>query len=202
MVVVGVDLSDKEVDAIQDAIKTQALAQPRVDFLRKSLANSLIVKAKDLEQAIKFSNAYAPEHLVLLYEGAAASVPRIKNAGSVFVGPWSPVSMGDYASGTNHTVRLPDHPAFSLLGPAANSLSRHPPASFAPSQLPTSGFARQYSGVSTLSFLKHMTVQELTADGIRNLGPTVETLARLEGLGAHEYAVTLRLKWLEENGGK
>jgi phosphoribosyl-ATP pyrophosphohydrolase/phosphoribosyl-AMP cyclohydrolase/histidinol dehydrogenase len=137
VVVVCVDLSDKEIEAIQDAIKEQALAQPRVDFLRKSLANSLIVKAKDLgksppclaqrstqlafvpcrsltdplyclfvspEQGIKFSNAYAPEHLVLLYEGAAASVPRIKNAGSVFVGPWSPVSMGDYASGTNHTV--------------------------------------------------------------------------------------------------
>jgi phosphoribosyl-ATP pyrophosphohydrolase/phosphoribosyl-AMP cyclohydrolase/histidinol dehydrogenase len=70
------------------------------------------------------------------------------------------------------------------------------------SQLPTSGFARQYSGVSTLSFLKHMTVQELTAEGIKKLGPTVETLAHLEGLGAHEYAVTLRLQWLNQNEGK
>jgi len=117
---------------------------------------------EDLDAALAFSNDYAPEHLILHIEKAAAAVARVQNAGSVFVGPFSPESCGDYASGTNHT-------------------------------LPTNGYARQFSGVNTLSFQKHITSQELTADGLKALGPVVATLADCEGLQAHANAVRIRL---------
>jgi len=110
-----------------------------------------------------FSNDYAPEHLILHLRDAKAVAEKVQNAGSVFVGQYSPESCGDYASGTNHT-------------------------------LPTNGYARQFSGVNTQSFQKHITSQELTADGLRTLGPIVATLADVEGLGAHANAVRIRLR--------
>ena len=93
-------------------------------------------------------------------------LPKIRNAGSVFLGTWTPETMGDYCSGTNHV-------------------------------LPTYGFARAYSGLSLTDFMRRMTVQELTADGLRDLGPTAITIAGLEGLDAHANAVQVRLAHLQ-----
>ncbi|KAK4053475.1 trifunctional histidinol dehydrogenase [Microbotryomycetes sp. JL201] len=165
VILLTVDASDEQIMEIESEIKKQALALPRVDIIRKSIAHSLIIKCKDLDQAIQVSNDYAPEHLILQLQNAAEVVSKINNAGSIFVGAYSPESCGDYASGTNHT-------------------------------LPTAGWAKQYSGVSTLSFLKHITAQELSADGLGKLGPVVETLAKAEGLNAHQMAVTIRLNKL------
>jgi histidinol dehydrogenase len=110
-----------------------------------------------------FSNQYAPEHLILATANWQQLTPKIINAGSVFLGNLTPESVGDYASGTNHT-------------------------------LPTSSFAKAYSGVSVDSFVKKITFQHITPDGIKNIGPTVEILAELEGLKAHKNAVSVRLK--------
>ena len=109
---------------------------------------------------------YAPEHLIINVKDAEKWEGLIENACSVFIGPWTPESVGDYASGTNHV-------------------------------LPTYGYARMYSGVSLDSFLKFMTVQSLTEEGLRNLGPYVATMAEIEGLDAHKRAVTLRLEDIE-----
>ncbi|KAI9467032.1 histidine biosynthesis trifunctional-protein [Lactarius psammicola] len=162
VVLVSVNLSASVLSEIESQIDTQARALERVDIIRQSVAKSIIVQVEDLEAALAFSNDYAPEHLILHIEKAAAAVARVQNAGSVFVGPFSPESCGDYASGTNHT-------------------------------LPTNGYARQFSGVNTLSFQKHITSQELTADGLKALGPVVATLADCEGLQAHANAVRIRL---------
>ncbi|KAH9045387.1 histidine biosynthesis trifunctional-protein [Lactarius pseudohatsudake] len=169
VVLVSVNLSASVLSEIESQIDTQARALERVDIIRQSVAKSIIVQVEDLEAALAFSNDYAPEHLILHIEKAAAAVAHVQNAGSVFVGPFSPerqvvsvLRCGDYASGTNHT-------------------------------LPTNGYARQFSGVNTLSFQKHITSQELTADGLKALGPVVATLADCEGLQAHANAVRIRL---------
>ncbi|KZT12490.1 histidine biosynthesis trifunctional-protein [Laetiporus sulphureus 93-53] len=165
VVLVAVNLSDEKLAEIERELDTQARALPRVHIVRESISKSNIVKVHSVEEAIRFSNDYAPEHLILHLENANAAVPLVDNAGSVFVGPYSPESCGDYASGTNHT-------------------------------LPTNGYARQFSGVNTLSFQKHITSQEVSADGLRNLGPVVATLADCEGLDAHANAVRVRLRTL------
>jgi len=162
VVLVAIDLEPSIVSEIESQVDAQARALERVEIVRESVAKSTIVIVDDLDAAFAFSNDYAPEHLILHIENAAGAVSRVENAGSVFVGPFSPESCGDYASGTNHT-------------------------------LPTNGYARQFSGVNTLSFQKHITSQELTADGLRALGPTVATLADCEGLQAHANAVRIRL---------
>ena len=122
-----------------------------------------MVIVDDLEMAVEVSNRYAPEHLILQCNDARALLPAIRNAGSVFVGQWTPESVGDYCSGTNHV-------------------------------LPTYGYARSYSGLSLDQFMRGMTVQELTRDGLAGLSGTVVTLAGLEGLDAHASAVTRRLR--------
>ncbi|OCH94143.1 histidine biosynthesis trifunctional-protein [Obba rivulosa] len=165
VVLVTVNLSDDAVSDIEAEVDAQARALPRVDIVRQSISKSIIVRTQSVEEAIAFSNEYAPEHLILHLRNAPAAVPMVENAGSVFVGPYSPESCGDYASGTNHT-------------------------------LPTNGYARQFSGVNTLSFQKHITSQEVTADGLRKLGPVVATLADCEGLDAHANAVRIRLRAL------
>jgi len=134
--------------------------------MRQSISKSNIVKTSNVQEALEFSNDYAPEHLILHLKDARGAVSSVQNAGSVFVGPYSPESCGDYASGTNHT-------------------------------LPTNGYARQFSGVNTQSFQKHITSQEVTSDGLKELGPIVATLADCEGLGAHANAVRIRLKELQ-----
>jgi histidinol dehydrogenase len=138
----------------------------RQGVAREALSGSRIVLVEDLESAIEVSNRYGPEHLILEVEDARHWLERVTNAGSVFLGAWSPEPVGDYCSGANHV-------------------------------LPTNGHARAYSGLSLLDFTKRITVQELTPDGLRSLGPTARTLAELEGLDAHARAVTIRIDALE-----
>ena len=126
-----------------------------------SLAHSYAVVFPDIREMVDFAEAYAPEHLIIAMENASDVAGRITAAGSVFVGPWSPESAGDYASGTNHT-------------------------------LPTSGWARSCSGVNIDSFLRKMTLQEITRDGLASLAPTIVSMAQVEGLEAHARAVTIR----------
>lgn len=150
----------KEVDK---EIQKQLETLPRTEIARQALANSYAVHTTTLEEALDFSNKYAPEHLIIALEDYQQFIPRILNAGSVFLGPLSPESVGDYASGTNHT-------------------------------LPTSGYARSYSGVSVDSFVKKITFQHISPDGIQHIGPTVEILAGMEELEGHKRSVSIRLK--------
>lgn len=138
----------------------------RESTLRQSIAHARIFLVDSLDVAFDVSNAYAPEHLIVQTRDARTWLPRIRNAGSVFLGTWTPETMGDYCSGTNHV-------------------------------LPTYGFARAYSGLSMTDFMKRITVQELSDDGLRDLGPTAVTIAQLEGLDAHANAVQVRLRHLE-----
>ena len=134
----------------------------RAAIAEQSLINSRIIIVDDVNSAIEVSNRYAPEHLILQFGNARDALPAIRNAGSVFVGPWTPESVGDYCSGTNHV-------------------------------LPTYGYASSYSGLGVDQFMRQMTVQELSRDGLQGLGPTVTTLAGLEGLDGHAAAITRRL---------
>jgi histidinol dehydrogenase len=156
-------------ESVAAQIEKQMQTLGRVDTLRKSIEHARLFVVDTLDTAIDLSNAYAPEHLILQVAGARDWLPKVRNAGSVFLGSWTPETMGDYCSGTNHI-------------------------------LPTYGFARAYSGLSLHDFLKRMTVQELTSDGLRELGPTAMTLAALEGLDAHSNAVRVRLAHLD--GGR
>lgn len=158
---------ETDISAISDALKKQLADLPRKEFAARAIENSFIVVVNDSKTAIRFSNRYAPEHLIINTKDADWLAARVSNAGSVFIGPLTPESMGDYASGTNHT-------------------------------LPTYGYARMYSGVSLSSFQKFITMQKISEKGLRDLGPTVEILAELEGLDAHKQAVSLRLKKLKE----
>ena len=141
----------------------------RESTLRQSIDHSRIVLVDSLDVAFEVSNEYAPEHLIVQTRNARSWLPKIRNAGSVFLGTWTPETMGDYCSGTNHV-------------------------------LPTYGFARAYSGLSLTDFLKRMTVQELTSDGLRDLGPVAVSIAELEGLDAHANAVQVRLAHLDRQG--
>jgi len=151
------------IDGAIEALERQLPVLPRAEIAGKAIANSYAVLVSDLKQAMQFSNLYAPEHLILATENWQQVTGDIVNAGSVFLGNLTPESVGDYASGTNHT-------------------------------LPTSAYARAYSGVSVDSFIKKITFQHITPDGIKNIGPSVEILAELEGLHAHKNAVTVRIE--------
>ncbi|MGN6397367.1 MAG: histidinol dehydrogenase [Mucilaginibacter sp.] len=144
-------------------VDEQLTVLPRAEIAKVAIENSYIVVTNSLDEAMDFSNLYAPEHLILATANWQQLTGRIINAGSVFLGNLTPESAGDYASGTNHT-------------------------------LPTSSYARAYSGVSVDSFVKKITFQYITPEGIQNIGPSVEILAELEGLHAHKNAVTLRMK--------
>ncbi|KAI9159532.1 trifunctional histidinol dehydrogenase [Blastocladiella emersonii ATCC 22665] len=165
VVLVAVDMTDADVARVEAAVEKQANLLPRVDIVRQCLPKSWIVRAPTMAAAVAFSNAYAPEHLILNFASddlAKSLVDQITNAGSVFVGAYSPESCGDYASGTNHT-------------------------------LPTYGYARMYSGVNTHTFVKHITTQHLSRDGLDRLADCVITLAEVEGLDAHARAVAIRV---------
>ena len=136
---------------------------PRRDIAMQALLQSRCIIAPDLKTAVAISDAYAPEHLILQIQEPEKWARQIQNAGSVFLGPWSPESAGDYASGTNHV-------------------------------LPTYGLARGMSGLSLDSFLKHITFQHISREGLAHIGPAVEHLAQLEGLEAHRLAVSVRLQ--------
>jgi histidinol dehydrogenase len=144
-------------------LKTQVEKLPRKEIAEAALKNSKAIVLKTIIDCIAFSNLYAPEHLILAIEDSQRLIPKISNAGSVFLGNYSCESAGDYASGTNHT-------------------------------LPTNGYARNYSGVSLDSFVKKITFQQLSKQGIKNIGPAIEIMAETEQLFAHKNAVTVRLK--------
>lgn len=160
--VVLVAFEEAFVKSVQQEVETQLKALPRANIARKALQNSAAVVVSNRAEAINLINEYAPEHLILSLEEVTAFSDQIINAGSVFIGNFTPESVGDYASGTNHT-------------------------------LPTNGFAKVYSGVSLDSFVKKITFQQLSAEGLKNLGPAVEEMARAEELIAHKNAVSIRL---------
>jgi len=147
---------------VQAEVDLQLEQLSRAEIAAAALENSVIVIAPDRESAIDISNRYAPEHLILHVEKARDAVSSVRNAGSVFVGQWSPESVGDYCSGTNHV-------------------------------LPTYGYAATYSGLGVDQFMRQMTVQELSCEGLQSLGDAVIRLAGLEGLDAHAAAVSRRL---------
>jgi histidinol dehydrogenase len=146
---------------VQEEIKSQLEQLPRKELAQKALANSKAVVAENMNEAIELVNEYAAEHLIISCKNADAIAGQITNAGSVFIGNYSPESVGDYASGTNHT-------------------------------LPTNGFAKAYSGVSVDSFVKKITYQKLSKEGLANIAQTVIQMADAEGLQAHAYAVKVR----------
>lgn len=160
--------SPRLTDRLPEVIERLLSTLPRRDMMNRSLEHSRIILLGDMDEVMEFSNDYAPEHLIINHRDARSLCNRVTNAGSVFIGPYSPESAGDYASGTNHT-------------------------------LPTSGYARSYSGVNIDSFTKKITFQELTPEGIKSIGHAVETMAENEDLMAHKLAVTLRLNSIENN---
>jgi len=153
------------VGSIEHEIKLQLEKLPRKELAKKALENSKIILVNSKEEAIDLLNEYAPEHLILPCKDADALAGKVVNAGSVFIGNYSPESVGDYASGTNHT-------------------------------LPTNGYAKAYSGVSVDSFVKKITFQKLTEEGLKNISDSVMIMAESEGLDAHKVAVELRLSGL------
>ena len=161
-----VSTSKVVVAKVLEAVEAQLAALPRKDIAAKALENSRAIIVENMERAIFIVNSYAAEHLILACENDEEVAEKITNAGSVFLGNYSPESVGDYASGTNHT-------------------------------LPTSGYARAYSGVSVDSFVKKITYQKLTEAGLKSIGAAVETMAAAEGLEAHKNAVTIRLQSLQ-----
>ncbi|MGI9224373.1 MAG: histidinol dehydrogenase [Woeseiaceae bacterium] len=148
---------------VSDTIEEQLATLSRERIARDALRHARAIVVDDLGMAIEVSNSYAPEHLILQCRNGRNLLPDIRNAGSVFIGEWSPEAVGDYCSGTNHV-------------------------------LPTYGYARSYSGLGVDQFMRSMTVQELSREGLESLGQTVVTLAGLEGLDGHAASVTRRLE--------
>ncbi|MGE5401865.1 MAG: histidinol dehydrogenase [Ignavibacteriales bacterium] len=145
-----------------EQVENQLMLLPRKEFAIKALESSFALLVNNTEEAFSFSNRYAPEHLILHLENAELYKEKVINAGSVFLGKYSPESAGDYASGTNHS-------------------------------LPTYGYAKSFGGVSVESFMKTVTFQKLSKEGLRNIAPAVETLAEVESLTAHKNAISIRL---------
>ena len=154
--------SEKLVKEVEQAVKEQLSTLPRKEIAAKALENSKLIVVKTEEEAMNLLNAYAAEHLILSCSNAETLAEKVINAGSVFIGNYSPESVGDYASGTNHT-------------------------------LPTNGYARAYSGVSVDSFVRKITFQQLSNEGLKRIGQTVIEMAEAEGLQAHANAVRVRL---------
>ena len=151
------------IDAVKAQVTKQLATLSRQNIAEQAVQHSRYILTDSLEQAFTVSNAYAPEHLIVQIENARAALPKLTNAGSIFVGKWSPESAGDYASGTNHV-------------------------------LPTYGYARNYSSLGLADFMRRYTVQELSYQGLKNIGNAIMDLADAEGLDAHRQAVALRLQ--------
>ena len=164
--VILVSTSKQMIDAVEKEVETQLEELPRKEIARKAIANSKLIYVEDHQTAIDLINEYGPEHYIVCVANEDFYIDNTQNAGSVFIGNYTPESAGDYASGTNHT-------------------------------LPTNGYAKQYSGVNLDSFMKSMTFQKITPEGIRNIGNAVELMAEAEGLQAHKNAITLRLNSLK-----
>ena len=160
--VVLVSSNEELIKNVSVQIEEQLNRLPRKEIAQKALENSVVILTKE-EAFIDIVNDYAPEHLILCTKNTKNLLPEIQNAGSVFIGNYTPESAGDYASGTNHT-------------------------------LPTNGFAKAYSGVSLDSFVKKITFQEISKEGLQNIGPSIEVMAENEALQAHKNAVSIRLK--------
>jgi histidinol dehydrogenase len=150
------------IEAVIKEIEIQTEQLPRKEIIKQTLENSRFILLQNIEDAIELLNEYAAEHLILACKNAEEIEMKITNAGSIFLGNYTPEAAGDYASGTNHT-------------------------------LPTNGYARAYSGVSVDSFVKKITVQHISEEGIKNIGPIVEQMAEAEALMAHKNAVSIRL---------
>lgn len=157
------DTAERLYEAVDKAIGDELEVIGRHEYMLPSLSHSFAFPVCSDEELASVINAYAPEHLIISTEDPDTILSKVENAGSVFLGNYTPESAGDYASGTNHT-------------------------------LPTSGWARSSSGVSIDSFIKKMTVQRITREGLAGLAGTIECLAEAEGLEAHSYAVKVRME--------
>lgn len=166
--VILVSNAQKIIDEVEKEIKNQIQVLPRKEIAQKAIGNSKLIFIEKESNALDFINEYAPEHFIICSKKEDYFVNGIQNAGSVFIGNFTPESAGDYASGTNHT-------------------------------LPTNGFAKNYSGVNLDSFLKAVTFQKISEQGIKNIGNAIEIMAEAEGLQAHKNAVSLRLKTLKND---
>lgn len=154
--------SETLLKTVTEEVERQLAQLPRKEIASRSLAASKLILVKNMDEAVEMTNEYAPEHLIIETKDCLEISERIVNAGSVFLGYYSPESAGDYASGTNHT-------------------------------LPTNGYAKAYSGVSLDSFIRKITFQEITPEGIAMIGPAIEVMAANEQLDAHKNAVSVRL---------
>lgn len=155
--------SERLIDEVNDELEEQLNALPRKSIAGKALKHSKAVLLHTVDEMLDMVNEYAPEHLIISVNGAEKVAEQVINAGSVFIGNYTPESAGDYASGTNHT-------------------------------LPTHGFAKAYNGVNLDSFVRKITFQQLTKEGLGNIGSAIEIMAEAEGLRAHSNAVALRMK--------
>ncbi|QWX85335.1 histidinol dehydrogenase [Cellulophaga sp. HaHaR_3_176] len=165
--VILVSLSKVLLENVEKAIEEQIQDLPRKEIAQQAIDNSKLIYIEDAETAQELINEYGPEHYIVCVEDEGSYLSAITNAGSVFIGNYTPESAGDYASGTNHT-------------------------------LPTNGYAKQYSGVNLDSFMKSMTFQKISKQGIQEIGSAIELMAEAEGLQAHKNAVTLRLNSLDD----
>lgn len=161
--VILVSTSENFISEVETEINTQIKALPRQDIAQQAINNSKSILVNSDDEALDLINDYGPEHFIVVTKNSDFYVDGIQNAGSVFIGNYTPESAGDYASGTNHT-------------------------------LPTNGFSKAYSGVNLDSFTKAITFQNITKEGLKNIGNTIELMAEAEGLQAHKNAVSIRLK--------
>ena len=164
--VILVSTSKKLINNVLEEVSSQIRVLPRQEIAEKAIANSRLIFIENDKTALELINQYGPEHFIICTQNEDFYVHGIRNAGSVFIGDYTPESAGDYASGTNHT-------------------------------LPTNGFSKAYSGVNLDSFLKSMTFQKISKEGLLNIGKTIELMAEAEGLQAHKNAVSIRLKDLK-----
>ena len=164
--VILISTSKKLIDAVEKEVELQLNELPRKEIAAKAITNSKLIYLENDKIALELINEYGPEHFIVCTNDTNFYVDNIQNAGSVFIGNYTPESAGDYASGTNHT-------------------------------LPTNGYAKQYSGVNLDSFMKNMTFQKISQEGIQNIGKAIELMAEAEGLQAHKNAVTIRLNELK-----
>ena len=160
--VILVSLCKLLIEKVEKSLKNQSKKMNRIDFINQSISNSKLIYFDKKEDVVEFINEYAPEHYIINVEDETYFIENLINAGSVFIGNYTPESAGDYASGTNHT-------------------------------LPTNGNAKQYSGVNLDSFMKTITFQKISKNGLINISKTVEVMAEAEGLQAHKNAITIRI---------
>jgi histidinol dehydrogenase len=158
-----VTTSAKVAEAVRDEVNKQARTTLRSEIVESSLKNAAILVADSLDACIKLSNDFAPEHLEIMVEDTDVVLDKIENAGSIFVGNYAPVPVGDYASGTNHV-------------------------------LPTAGYAKIYSGLNILHFLKITSIQRISKEGLGTLKDAVISIAEKEGLAAHANSIRMRFR--------